>query len=194
MNIDDQKIFKPHNNKWNACLQNYMGLSQLAGYYLESANALIEITVSDRSKLDVYVYAAVFLYRHSVELLLKELIWMSNYILGKGKTFPKKHNLMNLWQILKSNATSLLTDKFPLNEEEVQYIQTTLEDITKYDTESDAFRYPLNKKMQRPHSDTNHVNVRSLYERFNQIHDYLGRLSYMIGHLYDEQSEENRRQ
>ena len=192
MNTDDQKIFKPHNNKWNACLQNYMGFSQLAGYYLESANALIEGTIENRSKLDVYVYSAVFLYRHSVELLLKELIWMSNYLLCRGKTFPHHHKLMDLWSCLKSNAKSLLESEFPLNKEEVRYVEATLGEIMKHDPESDAFRYPLNKKMQRPHSDINYVNVRSLYERFNQIHEeYFGRLLYMIGCLYDAQSEEN---
>lgn len=191
MNNDDQKIFKPPGNRWNACLQNYMGFYQLAKYYLESANTLIDRTIDDRSKLDVYVYSAVFLYRHSVELLLKELIWMSNHLLGKGKTFPKHHRLMDLWQILKSNAISLLASDFPLNEEEVRYIETTFEEVMKHDPESYGFRYPFDKKLQRPHSDVNYVNVKTLYERFNQIHEYFGRLSYMIDHLYEEQSKEN---
>lgn len=113
---------------------------------------------------------------------------MSNFILGRGKKFPKKHDLMELWRSLKNNATSLLTSDFPLNGEEVQYVETTLEEIMKYDPESDAFRYPLDKKMQRPHSDVNHVNVKSLYERFNQIHEYFGRISSMIDYLYEAQS------
>ena len=186
MNTDDQKIFKQGNR--NACLQNYMGFSKLARYYLESANALIEITFSNSSKLDVYVYSAVFLYRHSVELSLKELIWMSNFILGRGKTFPKKHDLMEIWRSIKRNASSLLKSDFPLNMNEVKYVETTIEEIMKYDPESDAFRYPLDNKMQRPHSDVNHVDVKSLYERFNQIHEYFGRISYMIDYLYEAQS------
>jgi hypothetical protein len=194
MNNDDQKIFKPPGNRWNACLQNYIDFSLLARYYLESANALIEITFSDSSKLDVYVYSAVFLYRHSVELWLKELIWMSNYILGRGKTFPKMHNLMDLWRPLKSNATSLLTSDFPLNKKEVQYVETTIEEINKYDPESYAFRYPFNKKMVRTHPNVNHVNVKALYERFNQLHEYLGRISYMVDHLYSAQSERHEEQ
>jgi hypothetical protein len=189
MNIDDQKIFKPPGNRWNACLQSYISFYELARYYLESANALIEITFSDSSKLDVYVYSAVFLYRHSVELYLKELIWMSNFILSRGKTFPKHHRLMELWQVLKNNATSLLESDFPLNRNEVRYVESTLEEIIKYDPESDVFRYLLNKKMQRPLSNVNHINVKSLYERFNQIHEYFGRLSSMIDCLYEAQSE-----
>jgi len=188
MNNDGQKIFKPLGSRWNACLDNYMGFEQLARYYLESANALIGRTIDDRSKLDVYIYSAVFLYRHSVELSLKELLWKSNFILGRGKYFPPTHRLMELWHSLKKNATSLLPDDFPLNDEEVQYVEATLKEIIKYDPESDAFRYPLDKKKQRPHSDVYHVNVKSLYERFNQIHEYLGLISFMIDYLYESQS------
>ena len=195
MNPDDQKIFKPLGSRWNACLQNYMEFSLLARYYLESANALIKIAFNDSSKLDVYVYSAVFLYRHSVELWLKELIWMSNCILGNGKTVSKeKHNLINLWLPLKNNVTSLLPSNFPLDKKEVQYVEATLGEITKYDPESYAFRYPVNKKMVRTHSDVNHVNVKVLYERFNQLHEHLGRISYMVDHLYSAQSEKQKEQ
>ena len=188
MNNDDQKIFEQADNRWNACLQNYMEFSQLARYYLESANALIEITVSDSSKLDVYVYSAVFLYRHSVELLLKELIWMSNDLLGRGKTFPKHHRLMELWQALKDNATSLLKSDSPMNEKQVQYVETTLEEVMKYDPGSDSFRYPFDKKMKRKHSDIHHINVKNLHEQFNQLHENVGQLFYIVDYLYEEQA------
>ena len=182
MNTNDQKIFD--RGRWNACLDKHLDFIQFARYYLECANELIERSVEDSSKLDVYIYSVVFLYRHSVELLLKELIWMSNYLLGRGKTFPKKHDLTELWRALKNNATSLLTSDFPLNEEEVQYVEAILEEIMRHDPKSYAFRYPFDKKMKRTHSDVNHINVKSLYERLNQIHEYLGRISYMIDLLY----------
>jgi HEPN domain-containing protein len=141
--------------------------------------------VSNKSNWDVYIYSAVFLYRHSIELLLKETIWMSNYLLGKGKTFPKTHRLTDLWEVLKSNAVTLLDSDFPLNETEIQSVETTLQEIIKHDLESDSFRYPYDKKMKRPHPDVTHVNVKELYERFNSIHKYLGRLSSHIDSLYN---------
>lgn len=188
MKIENQIMFGQGANRWNACLDNYLDFSQLGRYYLESANALIERSVEDSSKLDVYVYSAVFLYRHSVELLLKELIWMSNFILGKGKTFSRSHHLMNLWQALKANAISLFKSDFPMNEEEIRYVETILREVMKYDPQSDSFRYPYDKKMKRPHSDINHINVKNLYEKLNQLHENLGQFSYMLDHLYWEQS------
>ena len=188
MNIEDQIVFGQGANRWNACLDNYLDFSQLARYYLECANELIERSVEDSSKLDVYIYSAVFLYRHSVELLLKELIWMSNYLLDRGKIFPKHHRLMELWQTLKSNAISLLKSDFPMNKKQVQHVETILGDVMKYDPDSVFFRYPFDKKMKRTHSDIHHINVKNLYEQFNQLHENFGQLSYMIDYLYMEQA------
>jgi hypothetical protein len=184
MNSENQIIFGQGDNRWNACLDNHLDFGQLARYYLESANALIEITARDTSKSDVYIYSAVFLYRHSVELLLKELIWRSDYLLGRVKTFPKHHRLMELWEILKADAISLLNSDFPMNKKQVQYIETILGEFAKYDPGSDSFRYPFDKKMKKPHSGIHHINVKNLYEQLNQLHENFERLSYMIDYLY----------
>ena len=179
-------IFGQGANRWNACIDNYINFSQLARYYLESANALIERSVEHSSKLDVYIYSALFLYRHSIELLLKDLIWTSSYLLGKGKTFPKHHRLMELWETLKANAHSLLKSDFPMKKKELQYIKTILVGFTKYDLKSDSFRYPFDKNMKRPHSDIHHINVKHLYEQLNLFHENFETLSNMIECLYDE--------
>lgn len=184
-NNDDQKVFEQGKGRHNACLYHCTDFSQLSRCYLESANTLIERTIDDSSKLDVYVYSVVFLYRHSVELHLKASIWMSNFLLGRGETFPKHHRLDEMWQTLKSNATSLLASDFPLNREEVQYTDTTLQEVIKHDPESDSFRYTVDKKMQRTHSDVIYINIKFLYERFNQIHKYIGRITALVGCLYD---------
>lgn len=191
MNNENQIIFGQGANRWNARLANYLEFCQLARYYLESANALIEITTKDTSKLDVYIYSAVFLYRHSIELLLKDLIWMSNYCLGRGKTFPKNHCLMDLWKILKSNAISLLNSDFPMNKKQINNVETILDKFTKYDPESDSFRYPFDKKMKKPHSDIHYINVKNLHEQLNQLHENFDCLSYMIDYLYEEASYSN---
>jgi len=186
MNNENEIIFGQGKNRWNACLDNYLNFSQLGRCYLESANALIERSVENSSKLDVYIYSAVFLYRHSVELLLKDLIWTSNYLLGRGKTVPKHHSLTELWKSLKSNSRSLLKSDFPMDKKEVRCVETILGNFEKYDPGSDSFRYPFDKKMKRMHSGIHHINVKNLYEQFNQLHENFESLSYMIEYLYDE--------
>lgn len=180
-------MFEQHEDWWhNACIQNYsVGFDTLARYYQESAIALLEQAADDTSKLDVYVYAAVFLYRHSVELALKGLIWESSFLLGKGKFIPRVHCLTKLWQILKGNAHSLLDPNFPLTTEEVHVVEASLQEIAKHDPESCAFRYPFDKNGRRTHPDVTYINVRTLREQFSQIHDYLTHISYVVGSLYE---------
>ena len=86
------------------------------------------------------------------------------------------------------DAISLLKFDFPMNKKEIRYVETILREVMKYDPESDSFRYPYDKKMKRRHSDINHINVKNLYEKFNQLHENLGQLSYMLDYLYWEQS------
>ena len=186
MNTDEQPIFEQQvGSLCNACLQNYVGLTLLARYYLQAADALLDRAVDDTAKLDVYVYPAVFLYRHSVELALKELIWMSNSLLGMGKTFPKDHHLLKLWQVLKKNASVLMGSDFRLMKEQVRFIETFLQEITRHDPESDAFRYPFTRKMKRSHPNVSYVNVTALRKQFNSMHEHLGPIAYVVHNLYD---------
>lgn len=191
MHANNIGIFEQHEDWWlNACIQNYgMGFTELARYYLQSANALTERSAEDSSKLDVYVYAVVFLYRHSAELAIKDLIWRTSFLLGRGKRIPKHHRLIELWQALESNSRSLLTSDFPLTQEEVDVVEKLFREVAKHDPESYAFRYPLDTKMKKSHPDVTHINVRALCNAFNQIDDYLGRISYLVRFLCDEQSE-----
>jgi len=101
---------------------------------------------------------------------------------------PKHHRLIELWQTLKSNTSSLFPSDFPLATEQVDAIETLFLEVAKHDPESDAFRYPLDKRMKRSHPDVMHINVRALCNRFNEIHDYLGRMWYVVEFLYDAQS------
>ncbi len=186
--IESKVIFGQGDNRWNACLNDHLDFSQLARYYLESANGLIERSVEDTSKLDVYVYSAVFLYRHSVELLLKDLIWTSNDLLNTAKTVPLQHNLVRLWQTLKPNANFLLEsvcpeDFEPLSKERVENVETFLGKVTKYDPDSCSSRYPFDKEMKRTNSDIHHINVKNLYEEFNRLHEDFGQLSWLFEYL-----------
>ena len=75
-----------------------------------------------------------------------------------------------------------------MNKKQVQSVKTILEEVMKYDPESDSFRYPFDKKMKRSHSDINHINVKNLYEQFNQLHEDFDELSYMVAYLCEKQA------
>ncbi|MGD8453607.1 MAG: hypothetical protein PVJ57_17470 [Phycisphaerae bacterium] len=64
-------------SKSNACIAAYRGFQELADDLRRSADTLVVQAMRDSTMLDVHIYAICFLYRHSFELLLKDLSWRS---------------------------------------------------------------------------------------------------------------------
>ncbi len=82
MTTTDSNPFRAHPDwEHNACIQNDMQFADLAHSYTRSGDELVESTLRDRSLLDVHIYAVCFLYRHALELYLKDIIWKSHYAL-----------------------------------------------------------------------------------------------------------------
>src|ERR1035438_7408976 len=136
---------------------------------MRAADALVKIAVEDRSVLDVYVSPLIFLYRHAVELFLKDLLWQSHYLACERKGFIKDkcfrtHDLWKLWQQLKGNCQRVLGADFPLVPDDVELLEELFAQIQKHDPGSDAFRFPFDAKGNISHASLSHVNVRSLYE------------------------------
>ena len=57
------------------------------------------------------VYPAVFLYRHYIELRLKEIVQGGNWLVGKPPEFPKHHNINDLWRKCRDNLEKVDEDE-----------------------------------------------------------------------------------
>jgi len=82
----------------------------------------------------------VFLYRHHLELALKQLARQCGGLLGRDVTPPVDHRLNNLWRLylaLLEEESSGSTDT-----EEVQQTTRLLDEFCRVDRWSDTFRYP----------------------------------------------------
>lgn len=172
----------------NACIDNYMQFGELAQCFLESADALLMCAVNEPRTLDGHVYAICFLYRHSCELLLKDLAWKSNYAATGDKGFAKTHRLGHLWNDVYARTKSLCGSDFPLNAEETEAVKALIANVEEHDPSSDSFRYPFSSKLQRTHPTLRHVNVRALHETTHQLLDYLSRLYTPVDYFYEERS------
>lgn len=176
-----------HHN--NACIDNYMQFKELAEHYRDSADALVKCTAENRSTLDVHVYAICFLYRHSFELFLKGLFWQSGYALNGDKSLWMNHGLRTLWGQVEKRGRKLLGTDFPLTPKEAGRVKQLFADIEDHDLDSDAFRYPINKRKQRTHPSLTNVNVRALRESVHEVSEFLGRMHYLVGYHYIQRSE-----
>lgn len=154
--------------------------------YKNAADNLVDIalekgSIGDRKTLDTYIFPAIFLYRHSLEISLK-LIYQRYY----GKLPQGGHKLAHLWgkvyddvikdinneefleqvKQYKQNFIKYSTDRIDFNE-----LKSNFEEIQNVDKESDVWRYLLKK-------DGN------LYFTSSESIDYLN-LKIVMGELFE---------
>jgi len=108
--------------------------------YLYAAHLVTEYILekNDISKLDTYFFSLAFLYRHSLELILKSIGF--KFIEDKA-AFVKDtfHNLSEIFNKIESHIESI-TSK---DHEMLVWLKYLLADISIKDKESDSFRYPF---------------------------------------------------
>ena len=184
-----------------ACIDNWMQFRQLAECYIRSGDALVAGMLEDRNRLDVYVYGTCFLYRHCLELIIKDLAWKSHYLLTGQKIFtlPKKdlkkfgeHHLTTLWQKGCGDAKSVLGDDFPISTAETSQVQRILAQYEKHDPHSFDFRYPIAKNQKRTHASLTNVNIRILGECVHHAYDLINSILKRVDFSLELQCEAER--
>jgi len=97
---------------------------------------------------DQLVNPVIFLYRHFVELKLKEII-LELDSLGStevSETTFMKHDLMNLWAYLKNHLDCI---RAPIhNRQIIPSLDSLLSELHKMDPDSYHFRYAVDRKWQ----------------------------------------------
>lgn len=107
--------------------------------FYKAAHWLAEYLLNNNrniAELDTYIFPLTFLYRHSLELLLKSI---GLKLVEDKKQYLKKtfHNLHLLLDSVGSKDCNWAES------EEYKWVLKFLVDITKLDKESDSFRYPF---------------------------------------------------
>lgn len=136
--IDSGKIVEIENNDdLGILLKSYAEKFELSAYKLTE----YLLKSASISKLDNYFFAIAYLFRHSIELILKAIAF--KYIINNDdrSDFLKrtKHNLHNLLLEIKPYVES----DIKLDEASFCWLLELFSDINDIDTESDSFRYPF---------------------------------------------------
>jgi hypothetical protein len=157
-----------------------------ANGYLEAANALVEDlenTIILRSKVDRLVSPIVFLYRHHIELKIKQLYLKVCHYLDVTPALKTTHTLLGNWadfQVKLSQAAQ----SFNLTQETSQYLQVVeikLNQFATLDNTSMPFRYPVDK------SGTNLLPDRT-YLHLGELRDFAIDLAQDLENLHLELS------
>lgn len=139
-------IYKINNGKIVE-IENSNDLGILLKLYAEkfklSAYKLIEYLLksADISKLDNYFFAVAYLFRHSIELILKAIAFKYIINIEDRSEFLKrtKHNLYNLLIEIRPYVES----EIKVDETSFCWLLDLFSDSNNIDRESDSFRYPF---------------------------------------------------
>lgn len=137
--------------------------------YRRAAQCLVEHVDTTGRDQDFLVYPLVFLYRHAVELRMKQVIKLGGALLATGDDFEDIHDLRRLW----GAASAVLEAIWPesnADHEAVRGLLTQLEDL---DPDSYRFRYPVRPatKSRQPSlaTDLRHIGLRNLSDRMEGL-------------------------
>jgi len=126
------------------------------------------------------VFPIVFLYRHYIELRLKEII-KNGYLLNINNDnqihYTKEHSIDKLW-----NETKKII-KEALQEQAKRYVaplDKLIKEFSKVDPGSYCFRYPVDTKGVPLKFDISHINLRNLSEVIEGMANLLDEVSIGI--------------
>lgn len=188
-----KKIFVKGNNPFE---YGYFGWGEYeAQFYMysegykESADILIETAInqSNHTLNDKIVFPAIFSYRQYLELVMKDL-----YIQYSIETEEKKkkvidrksHSLIGIWNSLRP-----IIDKYASNDDKDEFdeIEQLILEFHNYDIGGDAFRYPVDRKLELHHDEWIYLDLVNLKSVMNDLYN---RFDIMKSYLQDKREKE----
>ena len=144
---DGDQLFRPGRDwRLNACL-NWApaDLSIYAQGYRLAAELVVDSLSRNRMGRDVLVYPIVFLYRHYVELQLKEIAVIAARLAGRTTKVPAHHKLLDLWREVRKAVVEV----GGFANEDLTRAEKYLKQLDTADPRSETFRYPYTVKGER---------------------------------------------
>lgn len=158
--------------QWESYLSSY---KKVAHYLTQYSNNL---NIGDK------IYPIAFLYRHYLEILLKEILFILLACLYLGvvdkEEFDKKsvdkrnvHNLLQIWNEIKKYWREWRGNDNLFDEQDLENFETNLQEFHKLDPKAEAFRYPITRQGKPTIPSYRKIDLSDLYEMFSVIIDPL---------------------
>jgi hypothetical protein len=148
----------------------YHSLDLYASGFKEAADILVDRIVEGQGSSDSLVFPIGFLYRHYLELRLKQIIKSGRILIREGHGFPTGHKLTDLWKEVRRILEKTWPDG---NQDELDAVEECIFEVDRVDVRSDAFRYPVDKD---GHSTLAHLPALSL----PNLKDVVDRISTVL--------------
>jgi hypothetical protein len=111
-----------------------------------------------------------FLYRHCLELRLKELIVQGSALIEVPLNLKLNHDLKKLWGLVRK----ILEKVWPNEPEtELEAVEFCIDELDRVDKKSEEFRYPFRKDGEQTLPELDHLNIRHFTEVMKGITAFL---------------------
>ena len=130
------------------------------------ASYLLETGKPNIGQLDSYFFVMAFLYRHSIELILKSIAFRNIHDQCRRVEYVKRtrHNLTALFE------EAMKLEICSRDAEEIGWLKEYLSNLAKIDKESDSFRYPFNiSKTKVDCFEKTHYSIKRVFEKQTHI-------------------------
>lgn len=142
------------------------GFSLYADGYKKAADIIVQKVAETGWDQDYLVYPVCFLYRHYIELRLKELIDLGRRLFNSNRGFPETHRIDALW----SECRPLLEKAFPRGDKtDLDAIQACIHEFASVDPKSESFRYPKDKEGKPTLDGLKEIELRNLGRVMNRL-------------------------
>ena len=154
--------------------------------YLKAARVLANHALVHEYDRDILLFPIAFLYRHHIELSLKDLIQTAHLVASGQPRNSEGHVLVDLWGDLKKLLGQL--DESP-RRNDLDAVKAYIRQLEQVDKQGQAFRYATSTK-GKPHlREFNVLDIRVFSEAMERLASYLSGVSFRLNLLLDHKEE-----
>ncbi|MDM4014624.1 hypothetical protein [Roseiconus lacunae] len=187
--------FESGDDHTNACVgfMHDMSCGYIEGYRL-AAGLLATHVETQNDDHDFLVYPICYLYRHHLELQIKQIIRTGRRLLDKDGDSPAHHKLADLWPLAKG----LIREAVPNQPDppEFRALDLFIDQFATVDYDAQAFRFPTKSKSSgggRSLDGVTHISLTGLRDAVEPLASFLSGcdawLSEMLEFKYEMQRE-----
>jgi hypothetical protein len=185
--VTGDKVFTTDTDWWhNACLGFGGNKWDLyATGYKEAADIIVDQVVETGLGMDTLIYPVAFLYRHYLELRLKEIIIHGQQLLDRSSGIQHLHRIDVLW----FSCRHILEEIWPEgSNSDLDAVEACIIEFCQVDQQSTSFRYPITKDGSPTLPSVEHINLRHLKSVLGRIASLLEGSSMAISVYLDEKN------
>jgi hypothetical protein len=154
--------------------------------YLKAGKLIMDWLEKNQRDQDYLVYPLAFLFRHYIELRLKEINASAGRLLDDQQEMQMNHEILPLWNTAKTKLKLIDVGDSTAMEKQIERVVSAYAQI---DRLSFAFRYPVNKKLKPSLERKNLINIKRFGDATVELSEMLEAISLAISVMNDQKNE-----